>query len=137
MGILKALLRAYSCIFEGLLAMFAVGISLVALGSHSPLNLTFLPWTGEKLTHVLLPLALAGLLLTLLAMGGKLRVLYFLWSVAVFAVLFRGFFLTGYKFSGPLPFKPAVYLTLGAFVAMIAASPWPRRPDRVRWPQKW
>ena len=137
MGILKALLRAYSCIFEGLLALFAAGISLVALGSHSPLNLTFLPWTGEKLTYVLLLLAVAGLVLALVAMGGKLRVLYFLWSVAVFAVLFRGFFLTGYKFSGAVPFKPAAYLTLGAFVAMIGAFPWPRKPDRVRRPQKW
>jgi hypothetical protein len=136
-GILKALLRAYSCIFEGLLALFALGISLVALGSHSPLNLTFLPWTGEKLTHVLLPLALAGLLLTLLAMGGKLRALFFLWSVAVFAVLFRGFFLAGYKFSGPVPFKPAAYLTTGAFLAMIGAFPWPRKPGPVRRPQKW
>ena len=94
MGILKALLRAFSYIFEGLLALFAAGISCVALMSHSPLNLTFLPWTGEKLTHVLLPLALAGLLLVLLAMGGRLRGFFFLWSVAVFAVLFRGFFLT-------------------------------------------
>lgn len=137
MGILKALLRAYSCIFEGLLALFAAGISCVALSSHSPLNLAFLPWTGEKLTHVLLPTALAGLLLVLLTMGGKLRPLFFLWSVAVFSVLFRGFFLTGYKFSGPVPFKPAVYLTLGAFVAMIGAFPWPRKPEPVRRPQKW
>ena len=87
MGILKALLRAFSYIFEGLLALFAAGISCVALMSHSPLNLTFLPWTGEKLTQVLLPSVLAGLLLALLAMGGRLRALFFLWSVAVFAVL--------------------------------------------------
>ena len=137
MGILKALLRAFSYIFEGLLALLAAGISCVALASHSPLNLTFLPWTGEKLTHVLLPLALVGLLLVLLAMGGKLQALFFLWSVAVFAVLFRGFFLTGYKFSGPMPFKPAVYLTLGAFVAMIGAFRWPRKPGPVRKPEKW
>lgn len=137
MGILKALLRVFSYIFEGFLTFFALGISLVALGSHSPLSLTFLPWTGEKLTYVLLPLTLVGLLLVLLALGGRLRPLFFLWSVAVFAVLFRGFFLTGYKFSGPVPFKPAVYLTLGAFVAMIGAFPWPQKPGPVRRPQKW
>ncbi len=137
MGILKALLRVFSYIFEGLLALFALGISAVALGSHNPLNLTFLPWTGEKLTYVLLPLALVGLLLVLLAMGGRLRGLYFLWSVAVFAVLFRGFFLTGYKFLESVPFKPAVYLTLGAFVATIGAFPWPQKPGPVRKPEKW
>jgi hypothetical protein len=136
-GILKALLRVFSYIFEGLLALLALGISSVALGSHNPLNLTFLPWTGEKLTHMLLPLALVGLLLVLLAMGGRLRPLYFLWSVAVFAMLFRGFFLTGYKFLGSVPFKPAVYLTLAAFVAMIGAFPWPQKPGPVRKPEKW
>jgi len=136
-GILKAFLRAFSYIFEGLSALLAAAISCVALASHSPLNLTFLPWTAEKLARVLLPLALAGLLLVLLAMIGRLQALFFLWSVAVFAVLFRGFFLTGYTFSGPMPFKAAVYLTLGAFVAMIGAFPWPRRPGPVRKPEKW
>jgi len=136
-GILKALLRAYSCIFQGLLALFAAGISCVALASHNPLNLSFLPWTGQELTYVLLVSGLTGLVLVLLAMGGKLRVLFFLLSVTVFAVLFRGFFLTGYKFSGPVPFRPAIYLTVGAFVAMIGAIPWPRKPEHVRRRQKW
>ncbi len=134
---LKALLRFYSCIFEGLLALFAAGLACVSLASHSTLNLGFLPWPGGRLTYVLLFSGLAGVLTVLMAIAGKLRPLFFLWSVLVFAVLFRGFFLTSYSFAGPMSFKPAAYLTVGAFVGMIGAFPWPRKPEPVRRPQKW
>jgi nicotinamide riboside transporter PnuC len=136
-GIIKALLRVYSCVFEGLLALFAMGISGVAISSHTPLNLAFLPLKGKELSYYLLISALFGLLTLLLAMAGKLRALFFLWSLAVFAVLFRGFFLTAYSFSGPVPFKPALYLTAGAFMGMIGAWPWARKPEGMRRPMRY
>jgi hypothetical protein len=136
-GILKGLLRFYSYIFEGLLALFAAALACVSLASQSPLNLGFLPWQGPRLAYVLLFSSLAGLLAVLIATGGKLRPLFFLWSVVVFAVLLRGFFLTSYKFAPPVTFKPAAYLTVGAFLGMIGAFPWPRRPGPMRRPEKW
>jgi hypothetical protein len=136
-GVIKALLRVYSCVFEGLLALFALGISCVAISSHTPLNLAFLPFKGKELSYYLLISALFGLLTALLAMAGKLRALFFLWSLAVFVILFRGFFLTTYSFSGPVPFKPAVYLTAGAFMGMIGAWPWARKPGAVRRPVRY
>lgn len=124
---MKALLRVYSYIYEAVLALFALGVSSMALSTGSPLGLTFLPWTGLDLSYWLLLLGATGLLFLLMALGGKLRALFFLWSLVVFVLLFRGFFLTAYSFSGPVKFKPAVWLTLGALVAAIGAWPWPKR----------
>ena len=135
MGVIKALLRVYSYVFGGLLALFLLGISSLALGNGTPLNLGFLPWSGRPLTYWLLGLALLGLLTLLLAMGGKMRALFFLWSLAVFVLLFKGLFLSFYAFSGPISFRPAVWLTFGAFVATLGAFPWSRERGRVRRPQ--
>ena len=137
MGFIKALLRAFSYIFGILLALFVTVISLVALANHSPLNFTFLPWTGNVLNEWLLGLGLLGLLALLLAIRGTARVLFFLWWLAVFVLLFRGLFLSFYSFSGPVNFKTAVYMTVGSLAAVLGAFPWPRKPEPVRKPEKW
>lgn len=137
MGVIKALLRVYSYIFEGLLAIFVIAMASVALSTHSPLNLVFLPWTGTALTYWLLSLALFGLITMLLALGGKLRALFFLWSLAVFVLLFRGLFISFYAFSGPVNFKTAVYLTVGSLVGMIGAFPWAREARPARRLRRW
>ena len=69
--------------------------------------------------------------------AGKLRALFFLWSLAVFVVLFRGFFLTSYSFAGPVHFKAAVCLTVFALIATIGAWPWTRRREPIRRPMKY
>jgi hypothetical protein len=136
-GFIKALLRVFAYIFGGLLALFVTVISLVAFTSHSPLNLTFLPWTGDVLTYWLLGLGLFGLFTLLLAMSGKARVLFFLWWLALFVLLLRGLFLSSYSFSGPLNFKAAAYLTVGSLAAALGAFPWAQKPGPIRKPQKW
>ena len=137
MGILKGLLRVYSCIFGLLLSLFLLAVSILALSSGTPVNLGFLPWTGQTLSYWLLGSALTGLLFVLMAMRGKVRVLYFLWSLSVFVLLFRGFFLTSYSFSGPMKFKPAVCLTLAALFGAIGAWPYARRPEPMRRPMRY
>ena len=135
MGVIKALLRTFSYIFGGLLALFVLAICAVALASGSPLSLAFLPWTGLVLTRWLLGLAVCGLATLLLAMGGRLRPLFFLWSIAVFVLLLKGLFVSFYSFSGPVSFKAAVWLTGGSLLAMLGSIPWTRKRDRVRKPQ--
>src|SRR5579863_1887357 len=124
---LKGLLRAYSYIFGGLLALFLLATSFLAISNRSTLNLGFLPWTGQKLCYWLLFSGLFGLGFLLMAMRGTLRALFFLWALAVFVLVFRGLFLTSYSFSGPLKFKPAVCLTLAALFGAVGAWPWARR----------
>lgn len=132
MGVIKTLLRIFSYIFGGLLALFLLAISALALANGTPPNFAFLPWSGVALTYWLLGLALFGLLTLLLAMGGKVRALFFLWSVIVFVVLFKGLFVSFYSFSGPVSFQTAVRLTVGALLAALGSFPWSRGPGRRR-----
>jgi uncharacterized integral membrane protein len=136
-GIIKALLRVYSYVFGGLLALFVFAISAMALANRTPPNFAFLPWSGPTLTYWLLGLALFGLLTLLLAMGGKMRVLFFLWNLAVFVLLFKGLFVSFYSFSGPVSFQVAVRLTAGSVVAALGSFPWSGRDGPVRRPQRY
>jgi hypothetical protein len=136
-GILKALLRLFSYVFEGLLALFLLGISLLSMATGADLNLGFLPWKGMALSYWLLGLALVGLMTLLMALGGRLRGLFFLWSLAVFVLLVRGFFLSFQPFARPLTLKMAMWLTIGTLIGAIGAWPWARRREPGRRPQKW
>jgi len=131
-GVIQTLLRIFSYIFGGLLALFLVGISSVALATGTAPNFVFLPWSGASLTYWLLGLALFGLLTLLFAMGGKLRALFFLWTLAVFVLLFKGLFVSFYSFSGPVSFKAAVWLTAGALLGTLGSFPWSGERGRGR-----
>jgi len=118
---LRALMRIYSYFFHALLGLFMFGISAVALLSGTTLHLEMLPWSGRIGTYVLLGAALFGLLALLLALKRTARVLFFLWSLAVFAMLVKGFFLSPYHFSDPAGFRTAGLLTAGALLAIFGA----------------
>ncbi len=121
MAALKALMRVFSYLFHGLLTLFLLGISLIALSSGQPLQLEMLPWSGTSLTYWLLGGALIGLSSVILAIWGKWRPLFFLWSLAVLVMMIRGFFLSHYYFAGPPEFRGALYLTAGALIAFVGA----------------
>ena len=132
MGVIKALLRLYSYVYGGLLALFLLAISSLALANGTPLNLAFLPWSGRSLACWLLGFGLFGVLTLLLAMTGKVRSLFFLWSLVVFVLLFKGLFLSLYSFSCPLSFQAAVRLTAGALLATLGSFPWSRARGTAR-----
>jgi len=118
---LRALVRVFSFLFHGLLTLFLLAISVLALSSGQPLQLEMLPWQGQTLTWWLLGGALVGLASVILAISRKWRPLFFLWSLAVLAMLTRGFFFSHYWFAGPPEFRGALYLTAGALIAAFGA----------------
>jgi hypothetical protein len=135
---MKALLRIFSYLFAGALALFALAISALSLRSGGELNLGFLPWTGKPISYWLIGLALAGLITLLLAIGGTMRFLFFLWNLGIFVLLFKGMFLSLYRFTGgAVSFKAGVWLTVGLLLATIGSFPWPRKTQPVRRPQRW
>jgi hypothetical protein len=118
----KTIVRIFSYIFHGLLALFLLAMSCVALLSGLPLQLGMLPLSGPNQTYLVLGLALLGLLAVLLALRGKLRSLFFIWSLAVVLLMLQGFFVGPYSFPSPTEFGYAVYLTIAALIA--AAGAW-------------
>lgn len=128
MGALSWLLRIFSYLFAISLSVFTLALAAVAAASGHPLTLGFLPWKGARLTYWLFGLALIGLISVYLALRGRLRGLFFLWSLAVAGLLIWGFFLTPYSFTPGFPFKSAAWLSGAAFFAMIGA--WPRGKRR-------
>lgn len=122
MAALRAFMRLFSYVFHGLLALFLLAISVVALTSRQPLQLEMLPWQGRTLTYCVFGAALAGLAVVILAISRKLRPLFFLWSLAVLIMMIQGFFLSHYYFAGPPEFRGALYLTAGALIAVFGAA---------------
>ena len=130
---MTTILRAYSYLYHGVLALFLVGISALALfgGTHN-LNLEMLPWTGATLTYVLFFSALFGLASVLLALKGIARPLFMLWSVVVPLMMLKGYFFGSYRFLKEGSFSMAVYLILGALLAIAGAWSQLRKPVAMR-----
>ncbi len=122
MRLVGAIMRIFSYLFHAGLGLFLLGISLVALinGRHN-LRIDLLPWEGKALTFWLLFAALFGLASLLLAVRGKLKVLFFIWSVVVVAMLVRGYIFSGYYFGGAGALMNAVYLTLASILAAVGS----------------
>ena len=121
MGVVKTLLRFFSYLFHGILALLLVAVSGLALASGSQnLHLGMLPWTGSTLIYVIFFGSLFGLISLILAIRGTWPVLFFLWSLAVLVLMVKGYVLTGYRFSGGEA-KRAGYLMLCSLIALFGA----------------
>ncbi len=134
MAFVRGFFRVYSWIFEAILGLMgiALGVGPLIVGIHS-VQLGWLPWTGSSLTLWPILLGLLALMLVLLAVAGRMRWLLFLFSIGVFVLFLRGFFLGSYSFAGPLQARHAAILTAGALLAALGA--WPsnsRANSRVR-----
>jgi len=114
-------MRYFAYVFHALLTLFLLGVSGLALASGTPsLNLGMLPWQGSTLNYVLFFGALAGLITVLLALRGKLPVLFLLWSLAVAVLLLKGYVFSGYKF-GTGEWKMALFLLAASWLAVPGA----------------
>ena len=120
MAALKALIRYFSYLFHGLLALSLLAITGLAWMTGENLHLGMLPWTAATLTYVVFFASLYGLISVVLAIRGSWRVLFFLWSLAVVVLLVKGYVFSGYHFSPQEPLKAAC-LTLASVIALIGA----------------
>lgn len=121
MDVLRALMRLFSYLFHGLLTLFLLGISIVALLSGQSLQLGMLPWQGPALDYWLLFLSIAGLSSVVLAIRRKWRALFFLWSLAVLLIMVQGFFFSHFYFRDTPEFHVAMILIAGAVIALFGA----------------
>jgi len=133
---LKAVISWLSYLFHFLLALLLLGVAGLALAfGPQNLRLGMLPWSGQTLDYVLLAGSLFGLLSIALAVMGRLRFLFLLWSLAVAVLLTKGYIFSGYRF-GVGESGRAVYLTAAAWVA-VAGAWFQLRPQSSRGPRKY
>jgi hypothetical protein len=121
-GAVKALLRLFSYLYHGLLALFLLLVSALALASGAAsLRLDMLPWSGATLAWVLLGASLFGLIAVLLAMTRGRALLLFLWSLVVAVMLVKSYVFSSYRFAAGAGVYAAVYLVLGSWLALLGA----------------
>jgi len=128
---LRALFRLFSFLYHGVLALFLIGISTIALASGGQdLHLGMLPWTGMKLTQYVLLGSLCGLLSIILALATRLRFLFFVWALVIAYFAMKGYVFSGYRLA-PSELRTAAYVIVGSLLALPGAfSQMFRRPAR-------
>jgi hypothetical protein len=125
LGFLRGVLRVYSWIFEALLCVLGIGVSIVSLtvGSSDPVKVDWLPWSESALPAWLIGLGILGLLFVFLAFLGRLRILLFLFAAGAFALVAKGLFFGTHTFEGPDEARFALYLVIASLVAFLGAWP--------------
>ena len=114
-------MRYYSYLFHGLLALFLVGASGVALfSSPRSLRLDMLPWSGSTLTYTVFCAGLFGLLTVVLAAKRVLPALLLVWSLAVSFMMIYGYLFSGYGFE-----RGEIKNVAALIVASLVAIPGP------------
>lgn len=121
MAALRTLVGWFALFFHLLFCVVAAALGALAIGfGPQSMHLAIFPWTGATLAHILLFGGLFGLISVLLAAKGKLRFLFLFWSLAVASVLLDHFLFGSYRFA-PGEWRPALYLVLAAWVAVLGA----------------
>jgi hypothetical protein len=121
---LGALLRLYSYVFETALCLAALALSVIILTSpHAEIRLGWLPWTGQTLGAALAVFGLAGLLILIAAVTGRVRFLLTLFALTGFVLVTRGLFFTPWRFNGPQQASNALWLVLAMFAAFLGSIP--------------
>ncbi len=134
MSVIRGVLRVYSWIFEAVLCAMAIALaSVTVLSGDLNLKLGWLPWDSKSSTSWLFGFGILGLFLILLAIAGRLRILFFLFALAVVVLLVKGFFYgLGYSFENASQAQNALALIGAALVALFGAWPESNKARRAR-----
>ena len=121
MEVIKALLSFLGYVFHGLLCLILFAMSGLAMAAGAQtLQLGMLPWTGSTLLYAVLFGSLLGLMTVVLAIRGRFRPLFFVWSLGVTLLLLKGYIFSGYRLV-PGDYHTALYLIVGSLIALIGS----------------
>jgi hypothetical protein len=100
---------------------FLLALGIVSAATSTDLHLNAIGLPPEKALAGVFILGIVGLLCTVLAFTGIVRVLFPFWAALVVWLMIDGFFLSEATFVEPASFRWAILLTLGAIVAFFGA----------------
>jgi hypothetical protein len=128
----QTVLRCFSYLFHLILGFFLLAVGLLALGSDpAAMHLGMLPWAGQTLSLIVLFGALLGLAAVALAYRGKVRPLFFVWSLGLAVLLLKSYVFSSYRFS-PGEIKTAGILLAASWLALAGAWSVVRQPVKYR-----
>src|SRR5262245_29171193 len=114
-------MRLFSYLFHAVLALVLLAVSGLALATGADsLRLGMLPWTGSTLAYYLFFGSILGLIILVVAFSGRLRPLFFLWSLGVVVLAVRGYIFSGYRFTAG-EWRTAVWVIAASLMALIGA----------------
>jgi hypothetical protein len=130
--ILRPLLRLYSYAFQALFAVVALGMAVISLASGpQTINFDLLPWDGGARVYALIGLALIGVLILLMAVRGKMQMLFLAWSLLALGLVVRLFFFTPFTYyRGASEFMVVLGIVLAAALAVLGAGMKPATSSR-------
>lgn len=115
-----SILRIYSYLVHTVIVLGFLALGAVAvLSTNTTFDIDMLPWSGDQLRWALLILGTLGLMSLALAIQGRLRFLFLLWTLATVYLLGRGIFASAHVFDGDEEFK----WTLFALLALVLTVP--------------
>lgn len=122
MSVFATIMRIFSYIFHGFLSILLLALSVVTLisGLHN-LKLDMLPWKEAQLTYALLIMGILGISIVVLAVKGILRILFFIWTLAVILFMIKGYIFGAYFFADSYDFYKTLSLIVGAILASFGA----------------
>ena len=115
------LLRFYSYLFHLAVSGFLLALGVVSAATSTDLHLDAIGLPPQKALAGVFILGIVGLLCTVLAFTGMLRIPFPFWAAVVVWLMIEGFFLSTATFAGPASFQCAILLTLGAIAAFCGA----------------
>jgi len=118
--VVKALVRYFSFVFQGLLAVILIAVSGVALASGQTLSLDMLPWTGSALIYAVFFGSLFGLATVVLAFRRQLSALFFVWTLIVAILMVKGYVFGSYYFD-PGALGLTLFLVVAALLSVAGA----------------
>jgi hypothetical protein len=117
----RLLLRFYSYLFHLAVSGVLLALGIVSAATSTQLHLDAIGLSPQKALAGVFILGIAGLLCTVLAFTGMVRILFPFWAALVVWLMIDGFFLSAATFAGPASFRCAILLTLGAIAAFFGA----------------
>ncbi len=118
----RTIMRIFSYLYHLILGLFLLAVGTIALfASNVTLQIRMLPWDDPTLTYLVFFGSLIGVVSLVLAVRGKTRILFRLWTLVVFVAMVYGYFFTRFGFRGADDFRNAMLLMLGALIAVVGS----------------
>jgi hypothetical protein len=121
--VIRFLIRLFSYLFSLGVALVCLLLGTVALlAGASTMQLEMIPWwTGDTLAQGLVFAGIFGVIASLWAMGGRWKLLLFLWNLVIFGTLALGYYYSAYTFEGWPEFRQSLWLTGAGALSLLGS----------------